>query len=242
MAEALRAATSSFSPAERQQFLAEFSYQLTQADQLEELTPQQVLDVTKIALVGLSLVPVTAPVAAPLLATIEGAEVSVALYQEVDTGTLYGMAADGTLIVVEKTRAGKVVASVVEHGGKKLGEIADPALRKLEGYVENMRAPRGADQAPIGTASSFYEPQAWRQNYEEFYGEANISSTTVPPFSAKMVHMAGKRHPKTDVVFDQRGFPIFDRFSEFDTRLPLDEFTSASYQTQMRMATRDLRI
>ena len=86
----------------------------------------------------------------------------------------------------------------------------------------------------------FYDPRAWRKHYEEFY-EGKVTSTTVPPYSAPNVHLAGSRHPVTGIVFDQRCFPIFDDVAKYDTRLPSDEFKAASYQSQMRMATRDLR-
>ena len=47
--------------------------------------------------------------------------------------------------------------------------------------------------------------------------------------------------PVTGVVFDERGFPIFDNIAKYDTRFTGTDFKNASYQTQMRMATRDLR-
>lgn len=43
------------------------------------------------------------------------------------------------------------------------------------------------------------------------------------------------------VVFDNKGFPIFDDVAKFDTRLNIEEFRAASYVRQLRMATRDLR-
>ncbi|WP_430511450.1 HNH endonuclease [Pannonibacter phragmitetus] len=89
-------------------------------------------------------------------------------------------------------------------------------------------------------SGGFYDPRAWRKHYEEFY-EGKVTSTTVPPYSAPNVHLAGSRHPVTGIVFDQRGFPIFDDVAKYDTRLPSVEFKAASYQSQMRMATRDLR-
>jgi hypothetical protein len=55
------------------------------------------------------------------------------------------------------------------------------------------------------------------------------------------LRLAGQRHPETGVVFDQRGSPIFDNDTAYDTRFTGSEFGQASYQTQMRMASRDLR-
>ena len=89
-------------------------------------------------------------------------------------------------------------------------------------------------------SNNFYEPRAWRENYENFYG-GNVTSTTIPPYSAPRVSLAGQRHPATGIVYDNRGFPIFDDVAFYDTRLNINEFRSVSYQSQMRMATRDLR-
>ena len=94
--------------------------------------------------------------------------------------------------------------------------------------------------APNTGADVFYDPRAWRQNYEDFYN-GNITSTTVPPYSAKNVHLAGSRHPETGVVFDQRGYPIFDDVASYDIRFSSSQFSGVDYQGQMRMATRDLR-
>ena len=48
-----------------------------------------------------------------------------------------------------------------------------------------------------------------------------------------------KREPSW-VLFDDKGYAIFDNFSVYDTRLNISDFREASYIGQMRMATRDL--
>src|SRR6056297_1671728 len=55
------------------------------------------------------------------------------------------------------------------------------------------------------------------------------------------LRLAGDRHPETGVVFDQKGFPIFDTFVSYDIRISSEEFRNASHRQQMKMATRDLR-
>jgi hypothetical protein len=92
----------------------------------------------------------------------------------------------------------------------------------------------------LGSLGAFYEPRRWRQHYDDFYA-GRVTSTTVPPYSKPNVRLAGQRHPETGVVFDQRGFPIFDDIAIYDTRFASDAFRNASYQRQMRMATIDLR-
>ena len=65
--------------------------------------------------------------------------------------------------------------------------------------------------------------------------------STVPPRSGKNTKLANGRHPKTQVPFDNRGFPNFERFVKFDTKIDSDRFRSAkSPEDQMKMATEDL--
>lgn len=85
-----------------------------------------------------------------------------------------------------------------------------------------------------------HTPLATRAEYEAIYGANAVSSSTVPPFGAPNVWLAGQRHPHAPIVFDYRGLPIFDDVAMYDTRLNPSDFLAASYQGQMRMASRDL--
>ena len=125
-------------------------------------------------------------------------------------------------------------------GGAVSGYQADIQLASLGNFDYFAKVASECCNAPNTGAGGFYEPHAWRKNYDDFYN-GNVTSTTVPPYSAKNVHLAGQRHPETGVLFDQRGYPIFDSHTAYDTRFTGSEFGGASYQTQMRMATRDLR-
>jgi filamentous hemagglutinin len=75
---------------------------------------------------------------------------------------------------------------------------------------------------------------------QEEYGAENVTSTTIPPLSGKNVRLAGGEHPVTGIVFNEKGFPIFDDVAVYDTRLPIDQFRFTSYTGQMKMATGDL--
>ena len=44
----------------------------------------------------------------------------------------------------------------------------------------------------------------------------------------------------TGVVFDNRGFPVFDDVAAFDAKISKGVFNSVGYEGQMRLATRDL--
>ena len=52
---------------------------------------------------------------------------------------------------------------------------------------------------------------------------------------------AGRKHPDSGVVFNHKGFPIFDDIAKYDTRLDQKAFYATDRIGQMRMATRDLR-
>jgi filamentous hemagglutinin len=57
----------------------------------------------------------------------------------------------------------------------------------------------------------------------------------------KNVGLAGTRHPMSGIVFDTRGFPIFDDVARFDTRISSKISSVENSGSHMRAATRDLR-
>lgn len=142
--------------------------------------------------------------------------------------------------------ASGVVSAKVASGPQNLGSTGHQAQSVFNWLTCQGKTDRsttvapGCSVVPKGGASGFYDPRQWRQNYEDFYG-GNVTSTTVPPYSKPNVRLAGQRHPVTGVVYDQRGFPIFDDVARYDTRFSSSQFNATDYQGQMRMATRDLR-
>ena len=62
----------------------------------------------------------------------------------------------------------------------------------------------------------------------------------MPPSNGKNVKLADQRHSKTKVPFDSKGFPNFEKYVEYDTKLDIQEFRSKSSTGQMRLATKDL--
>lgn len=120
-------------------------------------------------------------------------------------------------------------------GGIDLGSLGKKVGGKAVSVVQGGQGPKGnGTEAP-------YNPQTTRNELESTYGRDNVLSTTVPPVDGRNVHLAGQRHPVTGIVFDNRGFPIFDDVAAFDTRISIDAFKSASYEGQMKLATKDLR-
>lgn len=53
-------------------------------------------------------------------------------------------------------------------------------------------------------------------------GGSKVTSSTLPPLTAKNVKLAGKKHPETGIVFDSKGFPIFDDIMRLETRISGD--------------------
>ncbi|MCB5200598.1 HNH endonuclease [Loktanella sp. TSTF-M6] len=141
---------------------------------------------------------------------------------------------------VRQTRlATEAVGDLSRQPGRTTPFDMDDVRTRTDELVEARN--RDLDEDLAETPSNApYDARAWRDYYDEFY-EGDVTSTTVPPYNAKNVPLAGQRHPNTGVVFDQRGFPVFDDFTVYDTRFTGPEFRNASYQTQMRMGTRDLR-
>ncbi len=70
-----------------------------------------------------------------------------------------------------------------------------------------------------------YHSRNIRSNLEQRYGKENITSSTVPPSNGKNVKLADQRHPKTGVPFDGKGFPNFEKYVKYDTKLDIQELS-----------------
>ncbi|OOF47808.1 hypothetical protein BKK54_11355 [Rodentibacter genomosp. 1] len=125
----------------------------------------------------------------------------------------------------------------------KEAKIAYQNARKAEKLGNTAAAKQHLDTANSLVEQSLkgiYDSKQVRASFEKQYGKGVVTSTTVPPSNAKNVKLAGQRHPKTGVPFDNKGFPIFDQFTAYDTRIDISRFKNASYTEQMKMATKDL--
>jgi hypothetical protein len=122
--------------------------------------------------------------------------------------------------------------------GAKSPTIAEP---KSGVVVESPREVGSVVPNKTTTGSDVpYNSRNVRNDLVDIHGVENVSSTTIPPINAKNVKLAGQRHRVTGIVFDNKGFPIFNDVAAFDTRLPIEPFRNASYTDQMRMATNNL--
>ena len=91
-----------------------------------------------------------------------------------------------------------------------------------------------------------YDPRAVREALEQTYGADNVISTTIPPHNAPNVRFAGQAieidSPLINqIVFDNRGYPIFDDIATFETRFTVVDYRMMSSDAQMRAATGTLK-
>ncbi|WP_054864946.1 putative sodium/potassium/calcium exchanger [Methanosarcina barkeri] len=111
-------------------------------------------------------------------------------------------------------------------------EMGKPELNGLEQQSENDEYGSGNTMA----LSSREIADVLKRRYP-----GQVSSSTIPPNDAKMVHMAGEKHPITGIVYDLKGFPIFDDVAVFDTRIPENIASKHDSEAHKRAATRSLR-
>lgn len=115
----------------------------------------------------------------------------------------------------------------------KLGRAAKLGKAKVSGDFAVASQARYGYDLP-------YHSRTVRTELERRYGKQNVKSSTVPPSNGKNVKLADQRHPKTNVPFDSKGFPNFEKYVKYDTKLDIQEFRSKGSTGQMRLATKDL--
>ncbi|MHA3916768.1 DUF637 domain-containing protein, partial [Halovulum sp. GXIMD14793] len=152
----------------------------------------------------------------------------------------------GTEVLVEFSGG----AMVVSASGKVLRSVdmSDVALFSRATSEPNVLSE--ADDVAAGVLTRVgsdrpYNPIATRNELEARYGEADVTSTTVPPAalrgepgSTETVLYNGQ---EVRITFNQRGFPVFDDVAVYDTRVAFTDVSGKNYSGSMRAATRDLR-
>ncbi|MFC7422148.1 HNH endonuclease [Iodobacter arcticus] len=177
-----------------------------------------------------------------------GVDASITLGVEVTrlvvdvAGVVGGAKAGAELAAKLPAATAKALGEFMSHPSgsmsAQLGAVGDVArARAVGGKVKSTSVIESTTEKH---AQSPYSPSTSRQDQVLQHGADNVTSTTVPPMTAKNVQLAGQRHPITGVVFDKRGYPIFDDVSRFDTKFTTDSFKKASYTDQMKMASNDL--
>jgi DNase/tRNase domain of colicin-like bacteriocin/Possible hemagglutinin (DUF637) len=88
-----------------------------------------------------------------------------------------------------------------------------------------------------------YDPRSMENLLHKNYGMENVNSSTLPKTYMPNVKLAGKeiKIPDTNMVipFDQRGFPVFDKYVVFETKIPEDIFKTTEH-IHKTTATRNL--
>jgi filamentous hemagglutinin len=147
----------------------------------------------------------------------------------------------GTVSEIAAEMAAGYGGRVVPYVASSVAGSSGLVYALTEGLGGNGLAAKGGTAgAKLAGKDIPYGAQATRAELESLYGSRNVASTTVPPLDGRNVHLASQRHPVSGIVFDTRGFPIFDDVAAFDTRLASGQFRAASYEQQMQMASRDL--
>jgi hypothetical protein len=153
------------------------------------------------------------------------------------------------------------VGANISHAVEKVGDSAvvqflQKAEHKAEVFYGKVSG-KAASSSSVGVSSSsgtssyilevdgankgLYNSHAIRDTLESRY-PGNVTSSTVPLPSQKNVKLAGQRHPETGIVFDSKGFPIFDGVAKFDTRIPHEIAVKDSRIIHMKTATKQLRV
>jgi hypothetical protein len=122
-------------------------------------------------------------------------------------------------------------------------------------------AERIKGKPPLESLGTQYPYNSWkiREELQGIYGKENVISSTVPPLNKPNVKLAGKEKliqipldnvkiidgikvvettmQDVRIVFDHKGFPIFDDVAKVEIRIPVEEFRNVGYVPQMKLAT-----
>lgn len=127
-------------------------------------------------------------------------------------------------------QAGLLAGAVVKEVGEALLDTPLTKVKKLAKFGK------------IISNKGIYNPHAWRKHLKDMNPGHVVTSTTVPPPNMRNVKWAGKMEPESKIVYNNRGFPIFDDIAAYDTTLDFESLEiKNNYAGQMRAATRELR-
>ena len=109
-------------------------------------------------------------------------------------------------------------------------------------------AQAAAKQSADAINKAPYNPRAFEQHLNNIHGTDNVASSTLPSLSMQNVKLAGKELCLVTkdgrgfkIVFNERGFPIFDAHSVFDTRISPDIISLGKRSVDFKAATGKLK-
>lgn len=126
-----------------------------------------------------------------------------------------------------------------EHNYFALGSTDPPSAILVHNQTFPCQQGGGDEERPPSNDPP-YSGREWRDHFEAKFGPGNVRSNTVPPRRGPNVRWAGYRHPN-GIVFDHRGYPIFDDIAAIDLHISDHGVRNSSGPGQMREATRQLR-
>ena len=85
-----------------------------------------------------------------------------------------------------------------------------------------------------------YNSRAMETLIRNKYGDEAVTSSTLPKVNAKNVKLAGTRHPKTGMVFSNKGMPILDDIARVEVRIKGD-LSNMRSEAHKVAATRQLK-
>ncbi|MEX1027031.1 MAG: HNH endonuclease [Candidatus Paceibacterota bacterium] len=190
---------------------------------------------------------------------VDGAVASVRTAQGIfelrdgETGDALGHFGEATLMLLglgaqakQLRRLGKAASATQADEAAKNAQLARNAIDRANDKAATMAKAEGPDVPTVPSNDTPrvgdppYNPHSVREALEERH-PGQVTSTTVPPVNPRNnVHLAGTRH-HTGIVFDQRGFPIFDDVARVDLHISSAQVAGRNYRSQMRAATRALR-
>ena len=119
---------------------------------------------------------------------------------------------------------------------------AKPGPRKAVRFNDQVEVQKFVQEKKLNySAESFYNPRKMEDLVITNNPGLQVTSSTLPSLTQKNVKLANQAHPVTGIVFDQRGFPIFDNVAKFDIKIGSELSAIKQSDVHMKAATSNLR-
>ena len=162
-----------------------------------------------------------------------------------NTGTINGQNQTRKLVEATIGVNAKPVGGAIPNKPVMLLETAEKASVAAKKVRDAQAA---AKQSADAINKAPYNPRAFEQHLNNIHGTDNVASNTLPKQSMPNVKLAGKElelllpNGRTvNIPFDQRGFPIFDHYSVYETKLSSDVWAVRDRSKHFKSATLDLK-
>lgn len=147
-------------------------------------------------------------------------------------GEISGRVAFEIATIILPTKAAKLA---------RAGEAVEGLVDTSRAVDEAVDAARAANTGGGLGGRGPYSPQQVQAELQAIYGAGEVRAMTLPPSTSRFPALAGTSKTLRDgsrIVFDSRGFPIFDDVARYETRITM---TEGNRPIDLSAATRDLR-